>query len=528
MDERNVKQCRRKICDNQYTTVVEVLSSFDVARYNDATFDDTVVEVLSSFDVARYNDATFDDLKSKHLFIHTPSLPYIPIDNHQLIAYIIFVLDMIKSFHRGTSCGRDKLCAQHLMECLSGAVVAIPKELVAFITQLVNLFLYGKSPKMLDEYIASAPLTPLIKPNGGIRPIVVCTIWRRLVSKYLDDGTIIRDTLVVGKVLESIMKDGPCCGLHLNVYKTEVLLPKEDPISRLVCVFPPNIARTLHGVKLLGGPASVEFDFSSELVMERVTKTIELVDIISKINDPRSELLLLRACVERIVTAFGPRFGDWQWRLATLPFAFEGLGISTACDVLNYTFLASRLMSATLQTKVLRHSGGPTFNDALCTFNAKWRLIYVCVLLFSLPKPYATCFRIFSGNIYRDNVVSCDDIISIKHWYNVIHDSLVDFHFPFGISAGKEVDMRLNGWCGKPLRSTDMFLYSWDKGLDACVDLIGSPPLTQTGMVNFVLGHAVIEAAQRKCVKYEAKCAYSGYGFLPFSFFSFGDLRRMR
>ncbi|GJU32188.1 hypothetical protein Tco_1175777, partial [Tanacetum coccineum] len=438
-------------------------------------------EVLSSFDVARYNDATFDDLKSKHLFIHTPSLPYIPIDNHQLIAYIIFVLDMIKSFHRGTSCGRDKLCAQHLMECLSGAVVAIPKELVAFITQLVNLFLYGKSPKMLGEYIASAPLTPLIKPNGGIRPIVVCTVWRRLVSKYLDDGTIIRDTLVVGKVLESIMKDGPCCGLHLNVYKTEVLLPKEDPISRLVCVFPPNIARTLHGVKLLGGPASVEFDFSSELVMERVTKTIELVDIISKINDPRSELLLLRACVERIVTAFGPRFGDWQWRLATLPFAFEGLGISTACDVLNYTFLASRLMSATLQTK---HAN--------------------------------------RGNIYRDNVVSCDDIISIKHWYNVIHDTLVDFHFRSGISAGKEVDMRLNGWYDKPLRSNNMLLYSWDKGLDACVDLIGSPPLTQTGMVNFVLGHAIIEAAQRKCVKYEAKCSDSGYVFSPSHYFLLG------
>ncbi|GJV72448.1 hypothetical protein Tco_1492443 [Tanacetum coccineum] len=384
------------------------------------------------------------------------------------------------------------------MECLSGAVVAISKELVAFITQLVNIFLYGKSPKMLSEYIASAPLTPLIKLNGGIRPIVVCTVWRRLVSKYLDDSTIIRDTLVVGKVLELIMEDGPRCGLHLKVYKTEVLLPKKDPISRLACVFPPNIARTLHGVKLLGGPANVEFDFSSELVMERVTKTIELVDTISKINDPRSELLLL----QRIVTAFGPRFGDWQWRLAILPFAFEGLGVSTACDVLNYTFPASRLMSATLQTKVLRHSGGPTSNDALCTFNAK--------------------MEIDLWNIYRDNVVSCDDIISIKHWYNVIHDTLVDFHFRSGISAGKEVDMRLNGWYGKPLRSTNMLLYSWDKGLDACVDLIGSPPLTQTGMVNFVLGHAIIEAAQRKCVKYEAKCADSGYVFSPSHSFLLG------
>ncbi|GKD99134.1 hypothetical protein Tco_1383031, partial [Tanacetum coccineum] len=40
--------------------------------------------------------------------------------------------------------------------------------------------------------------------------------------------------------------------------------PKEDPRSRLVAVFPPNIARPLHGVILLGGPASVDFSFSSE------------------------------------------------------------------------------------------------------------------------------------------------------------------------------------------------------------------------------------------------------------------------
>ena len=41
---------------------------------------------------------------------------------------------------------------------------------------------------------------------------------------YLDDGTIIRDTLVVGKAFELIMEDGPLQGLHLNVNKTEIFL----------------------------------------------------------------------------------------------------------------------------------------------------------------------------------------------------------------------------------------------------------------------------------------------------------------
>ncbi|GJY17560.1 hypothetical protein Tco_0389051 [Tanacetum coccineum] len=42
-----------------------------------------------------------------------------------------------------------------------------------------------------------------------------------------------------------------------------------------------------------------------------------------------------------------------------------------------------------------------------------------------------------------------------------------------------------------------MLLYSWDERLDVCVDLIGSSPLTQTGMVDFLLGRAAIEVAQQ-------------------------------
>ncbi|GKF19138.1 hypothetical protein Tco_0067776 [Tanacetum coccineum] len=57
------------------------------------------------------------------------------------------------------------------MNCLSGVALAISDELVSSITQVVNLFLEGKCPTMLGEYIANAPLTLLVKPGGGIRPI---------------------------------------------------------------------------------------------------------------------------------------------------------------------------------------------------------------------------------------------------------------------------------------------------------------------------------------------------------------------
>nr|GEY40534.1 hypothetical protein [Tanacetum cinerariifolium] len=63
-----------------------------------------------------------------------------------------------------------------------------------------------------------------------------------------------------------------------------------------------------------------------------------------------------------------------------------------------------------------------------------------------------------------------------------------------------------------------------DIRLDVCVDLIGTSPLTQTRMVDFVVGRTVVDAAQRKRVKYEAKYATSGYGILLFSFSSLREL----
>ncbi|GJU53878.1 hypothetical protein Tco_1227592 [Tanacetum coccineum] len=149
--------------------------------------------------VAPYNDATLQELKAKHPFKSATSLADTPFNYYQLIASQALVLARIKNFPRGTSCGRDGLRAQHLMDCLIGVAIAISDELVSSITQVVNLFLAGKYPMRLGEYIASAPLTPLVKPGGGILPIAVGTVWKRLVSKvsaimvvhsldgYLDD-----------------------------------------------------------------------------------------------------------------------------------------------------------------------------------------------------------------------------------------------------------------------------------------------------------------------------------------------------
>nr|GFA92204.1 ABC transporter A family member 9-like [Tanacetum cinerariifolium] len=103
-------------------------------------------------------------------------------------------------------------------------------------------------------------------------------------------------------------------------------------------------------------------------------------------------------------------------------------------------------------------------------------------------EPCSACSKVFTGDIFRDHAVSCAGIIGIKHRHNVVSDTLVDICFRLGISAGKEVDIGLGGGCDKLLHPANMLLYSWDKMLDVCMDLTGSSPLTQTGMVDLVPG----------------------------------------
>nr|GEZ22641.1 hypothetical protein [Tanacetum cinerariifolium]GEZ25851.1 hypothetical protein [Tanacetum cinerariifolium] len=136
---------------------------------------------------------------------------------------------------------------------------------------------------------------------------------------------------------------------------------------------------------------------------------------------------------------------------------------------------------------------GQTMNGKTYRYVPCYRL---GVPLFTASKPCSACSRVFAGDIYGD------------------HD----------VSSGKEVDIGLDGKNDKKLRPTDMLLYSWDRGLDVCVDLTGSSPLTQTGMTDFATGRVVSDAAHRKRNKYMAKCAAIGYGFLLFSFTSLGEL----
>nr|GEU36505.1 hypothetical protein [Tanacetum cinerariifolium] len=264
----------------------------------------------------------------------------------------------------------------------------------------------------------------------------------------------------------------------------------------------------------------------------------DMEEICNGMEKERKKVSMLLASITTIFLATEKQWMMLDWKIKRTDMLADldsfGLGRLVEDGFVVMMISDGLLESAGLQTKLLWYTGivspGPIFDDALSVFNTSMEIDLLSnprriIPLTSLGRSlFLASSRVFAGDIYGEHVVSCAGIIGIKHRHNVLRDTLVDICYRSGISASKEVDIGLDGRRDKPLRPTNMLLYSWDEGLDVCVDLTGSLPLTQTGMVDFIPNRAVIDAAERKRAKYMAKCASIGYGFLPFFFSSLGEL----
>ncbi|XP_026412030.1 uncharacterized protein LOC113307792 [Papaver somniferum] len=272
-------------------------------------------------------------------------------------------------------------------------------------------FCYAKPAKLYyNEHILSSaqgvqhgdPLGPMLF-SLALHPLVCkmsseCSLDLR--SWYLDDGTLVGDSMEVARALQIIREDGATRGLCLNIRKTEVFWPSPD--IRCNQLFPPDIGRPVEDVRLLGGPVSLSTEYCSSTILDRVDKTSHLMDCIKKLNDPQSKLLLLRNCagvsklyftmrttrpqvldsaqqrfhhhlsqfLRYLVTADGAGFGQLQQRISTLPINYRGLGVYTMEDTNQYCYIASCYQTKYLQSNILQGSTdlGPNFQSALDSY----------------------------------------------------------------------------------------------------------------------------------------------------------------
>jgi hypothetical protein len=62
---------------------------------------------------------------------------------------------------------------------------------------------------------------------------------------------------------------------------------------------------------------------------------------------------VLLSALRQITVGDGPRFGDFQLQLSSLPVSFGGLGIQLPSDVAKFAFVASAVSSVSLQNRIL-------------------------------------------------------------------------------------------------------------------------------------------------------------------------------
>ncbi|GJZ78237.1 hypothetical protein Tco_0642909 [Tanacetum coccineum] len=282
----------------------------------------------------------------------------------------------------------------------------------------------------------------------------------------------------------------------------------------------------------------VGYDESNTYVLERFNTTAgnPVKEILLKLNlhDHRSILKdskeyikmvietqvqfdqALRASLEKVVTASGPGFGDWQWRLATLLIKLGGLGILSAGDIIRYAFLASRLQTSALQDKILMKTGidshGYSFQHAFDAFNTTCNKDLVSKYSLS-PRQVAilSCIRAPHAQdfLFTISIDGLGQRMNHRQFRSVLC-------YRLAVPMFSEED-------GKDLRHADLLLFNWLQGKDACLDVTCISPFAGMGATACVPGAALHNAVEKKKKKYGYVCEENRYKFIPFAFSMFGE-----
>lgn len=100
------------------------------------------------------------------------------------------VLEAVRSFPVGSAGGPDGFRPGHLLDLVGRSEPMLP--LVEALTDFVNLLLRGECPPEVRQILFGGNMIALNKNTGGLRPIAVGYVWRRLAAKCANRYAVAR------------------------------------------------------------------------------------------------------------------------------------------------------------------------------------------------------------------------------------------------------------------------------------------------------------------------------------------------
>ena len=177
----NATRARRAVGEGQYKKALQSLTSMGLAH--------------PSTDV-------YNEMLAKHPQSDPPPLPDIATSPPVYVSPEE-VVSALRSFPTGSAPGPSGLRANHLKEAAFCSSPHRAHLTIQSLTGLVNLLCAGRVPRAIIPHLCGASLLPCKKKDGGLRPIAVGEVLRRLTSKcaaraVLPDALSILSPLQVG------------------------------------------------------------------------------------------------------------------------------------------------------------------------------------------------------------------------------------------------------------------------------------------------------------------------------------------
>ena len=149
------------------------------------------VQRLLSTGLADHSRANTKLMQAKHPSATQPSSfrPQ-PSDTPQLSFTSDQVLKSILSFRKGSAPGPSGLRAEHLRAATQSAPPNRRARALEAVTRLVNIMSAGDVPDLVAPYLSGARMQAGLKKDGGLRPIAVGNLLRRLTSKCSMAGVV--------------------------------------------------------------------------------------------------------------------------------------------------------------------------------------------------------------------------------------------------------------------------------------------------------------------------------------------------